>query len=287
MNKYICIIISILLLGSTSCSKEERMPSAPIVGLGGTPHAITELDRYIHARFIAPYNIDVVYRWDPNEASLVRSMTPVDENKLMDILDIIEIGWLNPYLDVAGAEFLRKYSFSRFFIGGSGDYTTKDTKTVGVATGGVKIALYGINDLDMRDENNFSFYLYILHHEFAHILHQTKFFPSEWLNIPGNNQWFTSNWVQTSNSAAQGQGFVRNYAKMSAEEDFVETISFLLVNGQDAYDKLKLDNPAYADIYKKKEDIVTKFYKDAVGIDFKVLQSKVHASVQTLLSLNK
>ncbi|MDR2275950.1 MAG: putative zinc-binding metallopeptidase [Sphingobacterium sp.] len=262
-----------------ACSKEEKLPTEPIVALGGYDFKTTATDQYIYDNFTYPYNIEIKYRWDPAEVNLTKSIAAVKEEKVLDMVKTISMGWIGPYKKIAGDNFLRTYNFSKFYLAGSWEYNTDGTIILGTAEGGVKIVLLGTNDIDTKNRENIQSYLYTIHHEFAHIIHQTRFFPQEWRSIPGNSGWYTSTWKNTSTPEAQAQGFVRNYAKSNMNEDFVETVAFLLVRGQEQYDLLKTNNPSAASVFNQKEAIVVNYYKEVLQLDFRKLQAEVQTAL--------
>ena len=285
MKKNILSLISLGMLLFLGCSKEEKLPTDTIYGLGGYEYVKNDIDNFIHENFVKPYNVEIKYRWEPAEVNFNKSIVPSREEKIKEMAQVILKGWIEPYKAIAGDNFLRTYNFSKFYFAGSWEYNNNGTIVLGTAEGGVKIVILGVNDLNTKDINNFTEYLYTIHHEFAHIIHQTKFFPQEWRQIPGNAQWYTSTWANTSTPDAQKQGFVRNYAKLNPNEDFVETIAFLLVRGQEKYNLLKTNNPSVAATYQQKEDIVVNYYKEVLNIDFRALQVAVQEALQEITKL--
>lgn len=279
--KKILIICCVALL-FFSCKKEKPMPTEPILGLGGYHFTPTYIDDYIQENFVTPYNIDVKYRWDPYEVNIEKPLVPPREEKVIPVLEVVLKGWIEPYKAVAGAAFLQKYSFSKFNLVGSFEHNTDGTIVLGTAEGGAEIVLLGVNHYSSSKLDSIQEYLYTIHHEFGHILHQTHLFPQSWRAIEGNNKYYTSTWSNTETVEAQKQGFVRNYAKLNMNEDFVETIAFLLVKGQPAYDKLVTDNAKAAGTFRKKEEIVVNYFRDVVGIDFRDLQKRVQDAIQTI-----
>lgn len=257
-----------------SCREEEVLPNTPIVGLGGDTWEKGELDTYITQNFTDPYNIEVKYKWDPYETSFNKNLTPVMESKVVPALDAVQKIWINPYEKVSSKAFLRKYSPRQFVLVGSAEYNSDGTILLGQAEGGKKITLLVINSFDKKEVPVVKQMLHTMHHEFAHILHQNILYPREFKQL--NPEWYTATWYNNTDSIANSQGLVTAYAKASPEEDFVETIYYLLLEGQAAFDALVAANPGKAaNILRQKEAMIVGYYQNAYGIDFRALQAEV------------
>ena len=70
-------------------------------------------------------------------------------------------------------------------------------------------------------------YFHTMHHEFAHILHQTKTYPTEF-NTISVGRYDASNW-QYRGDEVTSLGFVTTYASSEYREDFAETIACFIV----------------------------------------------------------
>ena len=72
-----------------------------------------------------------------------------------------------------------------------------------------------------------------MHHEFAHILHQTKNYDPAFDRIT-ENAYIGSDWYMVgANRNAWQQGFVTSYAMSESREDFVENIAVYVTNTED------------------------------------------------------
>jgi substrate import-associated zinc metallohydrolase lipoprotein len=96
---------------------------------------------------------------------------------------------------------------------------------------------------------------------------------------------YTSNWNNTTDAQANENGFVSAYAQSAYDEDFVETISIMLVEGRAGFDQMVngISSASGKSKILQKETIVVNYFKDAWGIDFYSLQSRVYAAVQSLI----
>ncbi|VTP96826.1 substrate import-associated zinc metallohydrolase lipoprotein [Sphingobacterium daejeonense] len=177
-------------------------------------------------------------------------------------------------------DFLKKYSISKFLLVGSAEYNNNGTVVLGTAVGGKKIVLYVVNDFELSKKAEVVQMLHTIHHEYAHILHQHIHYPQTWRGI--STRWYTQSWINTPPTTANSQGFVSSYAKSAEQEDFVETIAYLLVEGQEAFETLIKNNADVASTFRLKESIVIQYYKDVFNIDFRKLQEEVKKSIDLL-----
>ncbi|WP_442588376.1 substrate import-associated zinc metallohydrolase lipoprotein [Pedobacter sp. AW31-3R] len=280
--KKILSIASIVLLSiSLSDCKKESFSDAPIIDLGGETWAKGPIDEFIKTNFTDTYNIEVKYKWDPYEIEYTKNISPVKEANVIPALEAIEGIWMKPYENVIGADFLRRYSPRQFVLAGSAEYNGDGTITLGEAENGRKITLLVINYFEKQNRAEVIRMLHTIHHEFAHVLHQNILYPRDFKQL--NPQWYTASWFNTNTATANAQGLVTPYAKSSADEDFVETLSFLLVEGQTAFDAIVTANPGTAaSILRTKESMIVDYFQKSYGIDFRALQTEVKAGIETI-----
>lgn len=258
--------------------KKETLPTTPILNLGGETWAKGPIDDFIKTNFTDTYNIQVKYKWDPYELAFNKNITPVREDKVTPALEAVKTIWMNPYEKISGKDFLRRLAPRQFVLAGSAEYNSDGTITLGEAENGRKITLLVINYFDKKDVKEVLRMLHTIHHEFAHIMHQNVLYPREFKQL--NPQWYTASWFNTSDADANRQGLVTAYAKAAADEDFVETISYLLVEGQVAFDNIVASNPGTAaTILRTKESIVVDYFQKAYNINFRELQKEVKAGI--------
>lgn len=279
LTKIAALFFSLVFLAS--CQEEEVLPSTPILGLGGDTWEKGELDNFITQNFTDPFNIEVKYKWDPYETSFNKTLTPVMESKVVPALDALQKIWINPYVKVSSQAFLRKYSPRQFVLVGSPEYNSDGTILLGQAEGGKKITLLVINKYDNKNLPVVKEMLHTMHHEFAHILHQNILYPREFKQL--NPEWYTATWYNNTDATANTQGLVTAYAKAAPEEDFVETIYYLLLEGQTAFDAMVAANPGKAaTILRQKEAMIVSYYQNAYGIDFRALQAEVQKGLMEI-----
>lgn len=275
----ILLLISMFGMSNTSCTTEELLPTDPILGLGGDDWVHTELDNYLYESFVLPYNIEVKYRWDPYELNVNRNLVPPEEAQVRSVMETVKAIWMDPYTAVGGTDFLKRYQIMKYILAGSPEYQEDGTIVLGTAEGGNKIVLFAVNSFNRRSRPVVTQMMHTIHHEFAHILHQQIAIPQGWRGL--SSAWYTATWYNTSDPQAHSQGLVTAYAKSSMEEDFVETISFLLVQGQQAFEDIIANNPSQTETFRKKESLVIAYYKE-LGIDFRAMQEAVAEGIDRI-----
>ena len=81
-NMRIALLLMAVGLMSVSCEEEKLDTSMRIPGLGGEEYIPNEIDEWLYDNFTAPYNIEVIYRWDASQvqSSWLRPIVPVEED---------------------------------------------------------------------------------------------------------------------------------------------------------------------------------------------------------------
>lgn len=279
---YIVLIALIFGLGFlTACSKKEILPDTPIIGLGGDTWTKGAIDTYILQNFTNTYNIEVKYKWDPYELDINKTLSPVIESQVIPALDVVKKIWIDPFDKIAGTGFIKKYSPKQFVMVGSAQYNSDGTITLGEAEGGRKITLFVINYFDKKNLTEVKRMMHTIEHEFAHILHQNILYPKAFKDL--NPEWYTATWYNNTDNDAHDQGLVTVYAKAAPDEDFVETVAYLLVEGQANFDFIVANtNPKAAGILRQKEAIIVSYFKTNYGIDFRALQAETKTAIANL-----
>ena len=75
---------------------------------------------------------------------------------------------------------------------------------------------------------------HVMHHEFSHILHQTKTFPKEYEQITAG-LYDSQAWQNRTDAEAYKLGFVTPYSMSEAHEDFVEVISSYITDTREVW----------------------------------------------------
>lgn len=270
------LIVPIALL--TSCEKDEQGYQGEILGLGGEDIIENDIDRFIYENFTKPYNMEVKYRWDQSELDLNRTLVPIQEERVIPILETILRVWIRPYEQIVGVNFIKKLSPKKFILVGSPKYNNNKI-TLGEAEGGRKIVMYRLNWFTLDNVDIIREIMKTVHHEFGHTMHQTVLYPLSFkLITPGA---YNSAWNNVTDDAALRTGFVSPYASAMPDEDFVDTLARILVYGRKWFDARVAKAAAiYADpaqnagltynpaeALRSKEAIIIKYLYDAWKVD--------------------
>jgi substrate import-associated zinc metallohydrolase lipoprotein len=252
------------------------------------------IDNWIYNYLTKPFNISVKYKWDQFELELNKNLVPPREEKIVPVMEAVKKVWIDTYIAEAGDVFMRTYCPKFFVLCGSASWNTDGTITLGTAEGGRKVVLYVLNDFRTKampgytpsDSATIKQMFHTIEHEFGHILHQNVLYPEDFKRItPGL---YSANWNNVSDNAA------RRDASSAPDEDFVEMISMMLIEGRAGFDKIVNAIPAGTSIngtsqadakakLRKKESMVVAYYKDVWGIDFYRLQTRVRGAVDDLI----
>ncbi|MEI6949161.1 putative zinc-binding metallopeptidase [Paraflavisolibacter sp. H34] len=272
-----------LLVALASCKKEEDLDTSTLLGLGGDTWAKSAIDRWLYDSLTKPYNIDVKYRWDPWEVNLSATLIPPDESKVIEAMSAMKQIWIDPYNAETGSELMiKKYAPRTFILVGSPEYLPNNTILLGQAEGGSKIAMYVINNFSKSNTAELRRMLHTIEHEFGHILHQNVVYPQEFKTITPN---YTSTWFNISDAQAQSEGFVTGYAESGPDDDFVETLSVMLIEGKNRWEELVTSQNATAQsALRRKEEIVVNYFRTVWNIDFYSLQKRTQDAINRLSS---
>lgn len=278
MKKIFLFLLTLSFL-TLSCVKEDEInPSQVILGLGGEEVATNEIDEWLHENYVIPYNMEVKYKWDQFELDLNRTLVPIYEEKVIPIMNIVKETWIVPYEKMAGEAFIKTLSPKKFVLVGSPKYNNS-TITLGEAEGGRKIVMFRLNWFTPSDKELVQAILKTVHHEFAHMMHQTIMYPEEYMYITPAG--YTSSWNNVSDESAKKLGFISPYASANPNEDFVEMISRIIVYGKEAFDERVaqasaiFNNPSQnagmtydpGEALRQKEQIIITYLKQVWNVD--------------------
>lgn len=234
MRKY----ISMLLLAATcacgfvSCS-EDKLGETIFPDIDETldPTSMTyKLDKFLRENYLNIYNLDFRYKMQDVGTNLNYNLVPATYENSIDLAVLTKYLWFDAYKEIAGPDFLKLYGPRIIHLIGSPAYNpTSGTEIVGLAEGGIKVSLFKVNamDIDNFDMMN-EYYFKTMHHEFAHILHQRKTYPSEF-NLLSASKYDGNNWQDRQDGVVNSWGFVTTYASSENREDFAETIANFVV----------------------------------------------------------
>jgi substrate import-associated zinc metallohydrolase lipoprotein len=259
----------------SSCSDPEEDLDISFLDVDSETNAI---DQWIVQNYTNPYNIAINYKWVPFELATDKTLVPVKEEKVIPVMTLVKQTWIDPYVTEAGEDFMKINAPKQFVLVGSPQYNNDGTMVLGEAESGRKVTLFVINDFIKTDVPAVKQMLHTIHHEFAHILHQSKLYPRNFKQITPSG--YTATWYNTEDEDAWNLGFITPYARASTDEDFVEMISTMLVEGHDGYEaKLGKASANGKALLRQKEAIVVAYFKETWNIDFYQLQQTTAAAI--------
>ena len=200
---------------------------------------MNDFDRWLEVNFLKPYNIEFKYRYALNESDMGFYTVPADVNSSIIYAHLVKYLCIDTYDEIAGVTFTRSYFPKMFFLIGTWEYRNNGSIVLGTAEAGKKIMLAGVNELPLvldyyegaeLDDYLNTYYIKTIHHEFTHILNQTKDYPTEFKTLTPND------YVQDAWNDAlyRGKnlplGFISNYARKEDREDFAELLSMYVTN---------------------------------------------------------
>ena len=272
------IIAAALALTVASCGKDDDF-DASIFDTDIPPvdqtQATAPFDQWLYDNFVVPYNTEIQYRFNYPASNLNFQLTPADYKKSQLLAQYIKYLFYDVYTLYGGNDFMKKYGPRIFhFIGSSGYSPTTGTEVLGTASGGVKITLYNVNemkpysdgvtyagdDVSVLNER----YFHTMHHEFSHILHQTKSYPVTFGQVTSGS-YDPINWQERDSVWTHQNGYVTHYASSATYEDFVETLSCIITDTKHRWMNRIINAASMGVRQGDKEDILELI--DPLGID--------------------
>lgn len=261
-----------------SCSEDKLSQSIITI----PDESNTEIDHWIRQNLTIPHNIELSYKWEDSETDIGKNLVPPKEEILIPFLDIMKKVWIDVYIEVAGPTFFNTLTPKKIVLIGSANFNNDGTITQGTAEAGRKIVLYQVNDFNFDDMEQVKEYFHVIHHEFAHIMHQTRMYDeTEYGNITPSG--YRSDWQNEKDIDAYNQGFISKYARMNPSEDFVEMIAFMITLSRDEFtERIKDASAAGQEAIRTKEAFVASYYKKVWNIDVYDFQEVMAVALENL-----
>lgn len=294
--------LSILLIALlASCRKDDfDISEANDLDLRGDTWVKGPIDEWIYDNLTKPYNIAVKYKWDQSEVDLDKTIVPPKESYVVPIMDAIKKAWIEVYIAESNEVFFKKYAPKFFALVGSVAYESNGAVKLGTAEGGRKVVLYDFNNTRVkgmpgytqRDSSSIKQMFHTIHHEFGHILHQNVIYPMDFRNISPNL--FTADWINYTDEEARRDGFITAYSMNVVDDDFVEMVSIMLIEGREGFEQMLEEIPEGTtdrgttrdqaiSRLRTKESIVVNYFKQVWNIDFYSLQTRTRNAIETLI----
>lgn len=271
-------LASCLALGLfSSCSKDEPDPSRQVFKTDRPAPSV--FDVWLKQNYVDAYNLDFQYKLKDNELDRNYNHTPATLENSMKMSKIVRHAWIEAYDEVTGGvHFMRRFVPRQIFLVGSAAWNVGDgSRVLGTAEGGLKVTLYEVNALAVdKPEQLNDLFFHTMHHEFSHILHQTKTWPVEFNEVskgdylPAN--FFGPDYIPMNVWAPLG--FVSAYARSQDLEDIAEVTAYYITRSdKDWATVFEAAGEAGTAKIKKKQEIMKGYMLDTWNIDMDKLRA--------------
>jgi len=181
---YLLFSVTLLCAALTACSDNDDLDSTSVVRPTTTEQ--NDLDRWLKRNYVETYNIQLKYRFEDIESSMGYYLTPASYKQSVAMAKLVRHMCLEAYDEITGStDFIKAYFPKILFLVGSYAYKTNGAMVLGTAEAGAKITLYNLDNLNPKTVNAKTAYFKTIHHEFGHILNQTKPYPTDFAEISG------------------------------------------------------------------------------------------------------
>lgn len=278
MKKYLLYALLAVSTGTAlvSCS-EDDLNAESVITID--KKQANDFDKWLTANFVNPYNLEFKYRYEYKETDANYYTIPAELNQAIEMAHLVKYLCLESYDEVAGIDFTRNYFPKMIFTIGEWEYRNNGTIILGTAESGKKILLTGVNYLDTYKSSPAElnkYYFKTIHHEFTHILNQTKEYSAEFKLITGNS-YVADSWSEKPFTEGYlERGFISDYAQHSDTEDFAEMMSLYVTNSKEQWDEWMAEaGENGAPLLQTKLDIVKSYMKDSWGVDMDKLRDTI------------
>lgn len=278
MKKYLLYALLAVSTGTAlvSCS-EDDLNAESVITID--KKQANDFDKWLTANFVNPYNLEFKYRYEYKETDADYYTIPAELNQAIEMAHLVKYLCLESYDEVAGIDFTRNHFPKMIFTIGEWEYRNNGTIILGTAESGKKILLTGVNYLDTYKSSPAAlnhYYFKTIHHEFTHILNQTKEYSAEFKLITGNS-YVADSWSEEPFDVGYlERGFISSYAQHSDTEDFAEMMSLYVTNPKEQWNEWMVEaGENGAPLLQAKLDIVKSYMKDSWGIDMDKLRDTI------------
>ena len=269
------------LLGFSSCD-DEKLDSTSVFD-GISPAQKNEFDNWLETNYRKVYNIDFKYRYSDKEADRAYNVIPANYEQSVALAILIKHVWLDAYSEAVSPEFMKTYVPRIIQLTGSYKWNSNGSQVLGTAEGGLKIMLYGVNELDIDNprintsnpyeshqvkpiDMNYWFF-HTMHHEFCHILTQKKEYDTSFRAISAGT-YHATDWINLEDKKVAKEGFVSSYAASEYNEDFAEIYATYVTNTPEGWEKIiNAAGTEGAAILNQKLDLMKSYFLNSWGLD--------------------
>ena len=289
MRKIIYSLVTAVALSAFASCSEEKLDQESIINLD--QYDKNDFDKWLEANYVSPYNIEFKYCYENIESDLNYYTVPADYDCSVMLAHLVKYLCIDTYDEVGGIDFTRQYFPKEFFLIGEWQYKNNGTYVLGTAESGKKILLAGVNYLKTylgSATNLNSRYIKTIHHEFTHILNQTRDYPAGFREVTGTT-YVADSWSSSPyNTGYLRRGYISAYAQHSTGEDFAEMVSLYVINTPEWWESqlasAASDGANGAELLKTKLDFVRSYLMDTFGIDIDQLRSTIIRRQSEVLS---
>ena len=295
MKKYIYSIAIVLAALCASSCLNDKIEDESVIKDSTVEQ--NDFDKWLEANFLKPYNIEFKYRYALNESDMGFYTVPADVESSIIYAHLVKYLCIDTYDEVAGVAFTRSYFPKMFFLIGTWEYRNNGSIVLGTAEAGKKIMLAGVNELpdvfsyfegaELDDYLN-QYYIKTIHHEFTHILNQTKAFSDAFKLITPAT--YVADACFDTDDYWRGRGYISAYAQSEPREDFAELLSEYVTHNAAWWDKQMQDahtettnvresdpSAEFGDVLiQSKIDIVRDYMQTSWGIDIDELRAIIN-----------
>lgn len=284
MKKWYIYLLTVLAVAAFTACENDDVDDQSIFDTD--EQLRNEFDQWLLENYTIPYNIDFKYRMEHIESDYSHNLVPTDMKLSIKLAKIIKHVWLEAYDEVGGVAFTRVCAPKVLHLVGSASWD-KDTYTLGTAEGGLKVTLYMGNWLDLNNVNQMNeYYFKVMHHEFAHILHQKKSYPIDYEKISAGD-YRPSGWQNRSLADVAPLGLITPYAGSKPSEDIAEmTACYLTYPDEQWNGVLQLAGEEGTAIIYQKLDLVRGYMKSSWGVDIDKLRKVIDRRCSELSELD-
>lgn len=269
-------LFAVVALTLGACQGDKLDEESVIVQ---TTKEYNDFDRWLQANYVNPYNISFKYRYEEIESDFDYYTVPADYNQAIELAHVVKYICMESYDEVAGVDFTRAYFPKEFYLIGEWEYKNNGSYILGTAEGGKKILLSGVNYFDSYKNsiaNLTHYYLKTIHHEFTHILNQTKDLPVDYKFVTGTT-YVAEMWNQSPyNSGYLTRGYISAYSQEEYTEDFAEMLSmYICYSPQQWAEWMESAGDEGRELINTKLSLVRSYMQDSWNIDIDKLRNTI------------
>ncbi len=278
------------MLSLTSCGDDNDLNSTSVFEDVSKVEK-NEFDNWLEKNYRQTYNIDFKYRYSDKEADLNYNVIPADFDKSKALAILVKHVWLDAYAEAVNPDFMKTYVPRIIQLTGSYKWNSNGSQVLGTAEGGLKVMLYGVNELDIDNprinttnpyeshqvkpiDMNYWFF-HTMHHEFCHILTQKKEYDTAFRSISAAT-YHATDWINLEDKKVAKEGFVTAYASSEYNEDFAEIYATYITNTPEGW-QLIINQAGTngASILNQKLDMMKTYFQNSWNIDLDNLRDIV------------